>query len=745
MYKFFLTYGNSRKEVEEPRDFGGVTQRIVRTLNTHGIISDFTTRDMKLAFICNGKAILEAAYYTEGIDATVTLEIEYQADDYTAPEIIYTAEANYKTMLIDADYCEVSFYRDSITTKFLSRDEITTQLNAPEDLDGNPIEPLEPVEVALHSKTIVAHSEYKINEAYITESVEFTGNQSFGAYPFQPTVSGIVGADRPPSLARTVPGIAGRNIFYAGLNGPREIFVDANFVFAARSSGVNAASTRIGFRMWVCHMDDYNSPHNIQGDVLVNIPVAPLSNQGRTSFSQAFSGSVTVPENHILTAEILMFNLLGNYTLIYLEYSEESFLRITENTLTKTGSTVLGYKLFDAINQNLYITTGQKDLLVSPELETGELSNIYITNGFALRTFPDKPIEIDFAEAMNTVSALGCYGYGVELVRGKPKVAIRYMGEFYAGEKILTLNSVTDYTEEVADEYIVNELEIGFKKFADDENAKNTIDDAHTLHEVLTPIEKIKNKKSIISEWIASPYLIEITRRVQYEEEPTKSFKYDSDIFLISTTPGTRVAERNEPFTLLRNIIDPDTTYNAMLTPKHMLLNWGEYLNSFCYYKPFTAEYKPQRVPNNTEMSWQIANTYPFPRGDYQGFSRTVSNYEKIEDVAEGRVMFQPEIVKFTKELCREDLKLITLAHRNALEGLNESKNYGYIEIEKPDGSTIDVFLLELEINIHNRVASFTCIKKGDGRSALNLPGLQQEILGDFFVATETDQIILLG
>lgn len=126
---------------------------------------------------------------------------------------------------------------------------------------------------------------------------------------------------------------------------------------------------------------------------------------------------------------------------------------------------------------------------------------------------------------------------------------------FYKDVQLIDLGVVQDYSEEPFTEALYNEFNIGFKKFANDENKPTTLEDFETKSSWGIPLIKTRNTLTKIMTWIMSSFMINESRNTLFEEKPTTSNKLDDDIFLFDVVPS--VTETTVTF--VHNVSSDDT------------------------------------------------------------------------------------------------------------------------------------------------------------------------------------------
>lgn len=263
-----------------------------------------------------------------------------------------------------------------------------------------------------------------------------------------------------------------------------------------------------------------------------------------------------------------------------------------------------GIMIYEALNRISESITGQTDAIrsdyfgrpdSSPKTygEYGCESLSLITSGKKLRNMLQKngasfPITTSFSELFQALNVHNNLGVRVERDGTEYRLRIEPKEYFFQRTSIFTANEPETLTEEIAKERLYNDIEIGYNQW--EIEATNGIDEPNTKHFYSIPTTNIKNKLQQTTNFITGGYAIEMTRRIQYNENPTTDWKYDDNKFIISLnrievtsnqysdseeTYGIgEVSERDELFTTVDNLISPETAYNLRFSPARAAINW---------------------------------------------------------------------------------------------------------------------------------------------------------------------------
>ncbi len=225
------------------------------------------------------------------------------------------------------------------------------------------------------------------------------------------------------------------------------------------------------------------------------------------------------------------------------------------------------------------------------------------TNGKAIRKMLDSalspyPIVMSFNELFDACNAIWSLGMRIENRFGKEFIVVEPKSYFFDLTSQFQFTNVSNIRRSPAKELIYNKFSIGYEKWNLNITGTNGIDEINTSHEYALPVKNANQALSMISKFSTSGYLIEQTRRLQYQSTPTNDFETDDINFIISLNKDTitsdlysedevsqdyeagTVTERDENFTDIANIISPSTVINLRLSPVKMAMNWWPYICS---------------------------------------------------------------------------------------------------------------------------------------------------------------------
>ncbi|WP_420154864.1 hypothetical protein [Siphonobacter sp.] len=171
--------------------------------------------------------------------------------------------------------------------------------------------------------------------------------------------------------------------------------------------------------------------------------------------------------------------------------------------------------------------------------------------------------------------------------------------------------------------------------------------------------------------------------------------------------PGTTLqALRDEPFKSVYGTVDSSSTYNLLLTPKRMMLANSSWLAGMGAYKPSDRPFKATRVRYNNTLRTVLKEEWLCERGDVDKLE--VEEGADLELIRLGDPLFVPEWITFTCDMKVQQVRRLF----NALRGLDEGSNYGYISVKNNQGKVVTGWPYEIEFDPTNGKANFKLLRR---------------------------------
>lgn len=191
----------------------------------------------------------------------------------------------------------------------------------------------------------------------------------------------------------------------------------------------------------------------------------------------------------------------------------------------------------------------------------------------------------DFFEGLNAIDNIGI-GFENDTERREPGyqvVRVEKAPYFYTSSLLATLDKVPLVEIEVLQDEHYSIFKIGYNKWETEEFYG--LDELHAQREYRTTLSSIKNTLEKVSNFVASSYAIELTRRNPYDVGTKVDWRYDNDYFIFcmerGVGAGVYTVEQGN-ITGSSNLIDGGTVLNYRLSPVRNAMRWAKtILNSY--------------------------------------------------------------------------------------------------------------------------------------------------------------------
>ncbi|MGF7219103.1 hypothetical protein GGR92_005283 [Spirosoma lacussanchae] len=222
-------------------------------------------------------------------------------------------------------------------------------------------------------------------------------------------------------------------------------------------------------------------------------------------------------------------------------------VRLTANnaTLTLTAvttaptSTAPAYPIKDVLRQLVAGITGRANAVQSAYYSLaggnqpvdGGGSHRMLTNGFGLRGFTQRPLTLSLQDCLTSLQAIDAIGIGYRPTDTGDVLVVEPIAYFYRNVELLRIESYTVIDRKIDTNRLHPRINIGYRKFPDE--GPQVLDEFNVRQEYATPVrEGVAYEQE--SDFVASGYAIEMTRRNQFTKTPQDSTTYDDDTFIIA-------------------------------------------------------------------------------------------------------------------------------------------------------------------------------------------------------------------
>lgn len=546
-------------DIQEPVGWDKITIRAVRDKEFWGMNYEFLPAEVTLIFVPHeGGDLLEQEYEKNLGDGNAFFQYGYRTD-FLDVVYEYSGKINFNDYHKTDEGISVVIEKTVFDQKLRTRLETDITLTSDKNLDGGAIIPCPGITIEMHSKKIRKIGRGRQDGTVtpdLTVSKEISGSATWDWF-IQPDTSfsemaEVETVENYPLavIYKTPPERESRYQFIAEEAG--EVIVQWSMNYMLQFQIVNPGSF-VTNSHWELY--PYLAVFNKDG-VLKN---QVIYNDFRLSGSGV--GSYTTLHKFAVKAQLVLAKGDVIYANVFLNYRAEAIgfqamkrmgVRITQNvssfeviqeTVAKQ-SKAIWYNVFDALNYCIESATGKKFALRSKTFGPGGSEyKRALTNGYQIRQFSttDKPVILSILKILRIMKTIWCAKLQYTLDNnGKDLVSIEPISEGFGTDVIARFKDVSNYEDIQGKEYCYNEVEIGYNKFAEDE--QNSLDEVNTYANWLLPVTTLKNKYIQRCDAIASGYSIEKQRREQFKDNPSQSLSEDDNLFILCyLEPGERI------------------------------------------------------------------------------------------------------------------------------------------------------------------------------------------------------------
>lgn len=726
--KFVLTY-NSVDEILtiNPDGWKENGQMWKRSRKYHGVFQSYSATSYRFARIAGGGGdTIKAAYDADGIKADVTVTVydrNPQTDDW---DLSYIGKLNFDPdkYFSERDFVEVGFVANSNIQKFITRDELEIDINSLVSVDG--------VTMNAFSNSPKQFTFKKIDiQRQVQSSGNFENTPGENVFyslhdpatfipPFTDVIwlqpetihrykyyAGAVDINETGSsfLSESGPSLEERSLYFYenGSDQTVEIVItkcDIGGNITDIVYSYNAKDDEIAFILVieVYDADDVLQSTTEIDSYLVQEPYPDFP----TMVVITFNGDDIVGESFELQPEwkiAMTVKAVTNLPESWDELTHHSIYNhleiefdFYENALSIGDTTVSGYypyeafaRMFQLITSNentfdsVFLGRGDSEFITHSSSETYQ--NIAITNGWNIRSFPDRPLNLKLSDLFKTFD--GIFNLMLSYDHPNDRFYIEQKAEAFKSDTIIyNIGEVTGLKIRPFKEAYFNEILGGYDTDGNYEQFQGANEFISQFdYSVEMPV---KETLDIRIPYNADSIMIELTRRKQYSSYASEDTDGDDMIF-IAKMNQMGITEQGDG-AALEGFPGIEQRYNIKLTARENLLRWASYIKASQWKETdFTIRFRKSK--KGIDMTYTNAN------GD------TVTELSDIpaSEIADIIRLFNPEIYEF-ESIFNLELNAAIEAEPHGLI-LFEFENIGYAG-----------FIEEIQTQDYNQKATYKLI-----------------------------------
>jgi len=667
---------------------------------------------------------------TYGVDAYLGILIELAPDNYTF-ETVFTGQLDLSSINeMQDNKAELAIIRDDFWAKFINRYDTQVDIQSDEDLDGDPCNIVEHINLSLTPQIIRTKILSKFeDDGYGIQEYDDWGYIEYGAY-FVPQPN-FIQLDWPvhemaevedeysiplsPNTQKPVSKIIAN---YGG-NYTFDIVVDLLYRDSDLTPPFPFPSEKYDLKL---EFGDGTIVSATTVDTVTDYLPSPGIYNKFSRYTINYSKDLIVAE----TVKVYFEKIPGDpFTfqfyyvfdgLVYPEritgYSPVNHFNVTANTIFPTTN-ANSFFTHDVAGSICDRTIGRNDSFYSELLgsdktkyrqyeENGCRWTYVNVQGLQLRQYnlAEKPYSLSMKKWFDGINPITPLSLMYDEIEGEPVIrAEEREFVFDATTTSVDINFVRNILRRYDPDLLYKTVKTGFKKWESEEISG--IDDPQTKHTYATQLKRTGKGLTMESEFIAASLAIENTRRTTRIR--SADYKFDNDTFIIAINPEQQtispdvspdiddyIPELDENFTSITGLLNAETRYNTRLTPGRSLLRWLRFLSiSLAQYigSPFKFTYGEG---NYAMESTLVDSCEPNPE--------ELAENQDITSVTPVHLPFEYELTDVPLDY--EDYRLIAQ---------NRTKAIG---ISQTDENHTKFFIKKLEYDIVQGLASITAWPK---------------------------------
>lgn len=634
-YKFTLTtpdgavnFGSDKIE-----NWSDITPAYVVNDKYRGIFREFTST---FNFVSDIRAIIIKAFDKYGYDVDIFLSIyagNDNAERMSYKQIAYQLRADIQKIEITDLAVSLNFVDSGFVANIMNREDVEVNLELPDSgfiqsIDGDSVRAVDKLlwNTRMHDRRLIHLSAYEKNDfSGVLEQLEDMGPSKTIAIPLDAKYSSQ-GANL------TVPFLI---TDYADYNDAELFSIIPNTEYPGRINISGKAKGQFYFPVvaesngafdWILSIDIAYSKEkqdelNLFGESVKNLirssdeGYAPISTGVIYQRNEYINFEVEFDETLDLDeGDSLMFGLqiLKRYQpttwkcQTTIDFAEVEIEQKTEFFPTK-ADLILPHELFTQI---LQYYTGQQTPFYSeffgrPDLGYegyGPGSGVAVATGKMIRGFPygegddtQTYLNTSFEKAFEAYNKIFNLAATIEIIGNEQRLRIEPMSYFRNFEVVADLSdNLKDVSRKIATKKLYSDIEIGYKDREYEE--LNGLFSFNGEMGLSTPLNTDAETLNLINDWRADDIGIEITRRQQYENDPSKDYRSDDHIFFVDCRVQEGfvngnltikfVPKTNNSYDYVNGIFEPERAYNLDLSPKRCFYNWQDEIKAGLTFKP---------------------------------------------------------------------------------------------------------------------------------------------------------------
>ena len=532
-----------------------------------------------------------------GYDVAIYLTIEKGNDNKEQWSFVQWSDelkADIQSIDIDELTCKLDFADNEFTAKLMARHDTKVNLDVTESIDGGNIGGLAYSDIKLHDRKLIFNSKLEYTDKIDSATPPPLGSDvpSIFAFPFN---SVYRSDDNFKSIPFTISPKSdlSTSAFYLQSDSERDIDLKIAFKNTLETHTLLNASLDWKLELVKVSKDpindelSYSTIYTFDKSIGNGGDKPKISNGAVFNFDFEYEGVVSLSLNDSLELGIFINTALF-VDRSYLTTIAAEITAISNESYPETQSKCLlpheGFsrlvKILTGSSRFYSEFFGRKDLGYAADGAGGYLT---VQNGRMIRNFQaaDYHINTSLKEMFQSFDAVYCLCATIEKRDNKDVFRVEPYETFRNMKRVVKLGDFTNnISRSINPKRIFSEIVVGYKDQEYEELNGTFQFNGETNYSA--PITTEGAKLDALCKYRADDIGIELTRRLQYADDPSKDYRADKDIFLIDAKPvnGILEAKKAENFNTVSGIYEPQLAYNLDITPARNLRRWGSYIRA---------------------------------------------------------------------------------------------------------------------------------------------------------------------
>jgi hypothetical protein len=622
LYKLRSNEGIQTFGSDNVKNWADIENNLARSATYKGITNKFTNT---FQFTGQAKEYLKRLKTKHGVDADLFMTILVGNDNKERSSFVTLGDGQeYSGKLHDFNtvdtVIEINFENSGFQEKLFTRDGVKVNYDTYKSLDGEDIQPFdeELKKIQLHPRVLELKSLLS-PDPFLVESSAIP-SQDLNYY-FAPNLQKKYASDESVTSTSHYPvddeNSADLFFLYKSDTDNKQVNINYDLTLPIEVLGSYPFQNIQLFRRVI------DEAGNIKSNIVIQ--------------SESYDGTEGIRTFIYNNSEQLVLSLGDSVQLaFFVEYEDFSSTTstalldndsridiVTIDTIPATEADfILPHELFTRLAQ---VCTGKQipvysELFGRTELgyaQDGEWAYLGVLTGLMLRGFPfgeyeeggetkSNSLNISLKNAFKAYDSVLNLAAWIDNTGGNQVFRIEKYDELFDTSSVINLGNVISELSNYPDtKRQYTEVNVGYKDQEYEE--KQGLSPFNGDFSFGIPMKVKDSVYDIISDIRADDIGIELARSEQYSDNPTKDTRYDKNIFFIDAKKlgNDIIAVRNEDYTSITNVQDPNSIYNARISPKRNLLRHGSIIKSALLEKP-ASELIYIKGANNPEMQSQL-------------------------------------------------------------------------------------------------------------------------------------------